>query len=62
MEECNNAYANESSLSTQRVRYHASVGKMQVSSLMQHFFYAILRFNQDKANVVKCFNGHEWRK
>ena len=54
MEECNNAYANESSLSTHRVCYQASVGKMQVSSLMQHFFYAIfsnMGFDENKADV-----------
>ena len=41
IEECNNAYANESSLSTQRVCYQASAGKVQVTSLMQYFFFNI---------------------
>ena len=49
--ECNNAYANESSLSTQRVCYQASVGKVQVTSLMQYFFsiFFELRLNQKEA-------------
>ena len=65
MEECNNAYANESSLSTQRVCYQASVGKVQVTSLNAIFFPHIffeLRFNQKEAEVMNCFNGQEWRK